>query len=323
MNLRKLVLPVVLVTMVAVSQSGCSAQKPIVPNENAQPPKQVEKEPGVNSEAEQKASMAKFASMVESTTDVREIKKYVDGNIAKVSKERASQMTIGLEKAQKNYLPKLEDKYYGVGIQQKFGAGIQQKLAEVYKPKFDLTDLGGIQNQQLKQLLEESRDGGYKVETAEGSYFPVINYEVYKQYQDRVTADIKEYINIMAVESNNPPAKDAAIIIAWDEVLNRAINQEKFIKQYPDSAKITDVKQQFKRYISFTLYGANNTPLFDYDTKTLVPEAKAKYVQVVQGSVKSEFVDAVREYLNIVEKNNNKLTNEVINYRKQLEEKLH
>jgi len=52
-------------------------------------------------------------------------------------------------------------------------------------------------------------------------FFPVIDYEVYKKYSEYVTEDVKEYINIMAEESNNPPAKDAALVVGWDEVLKR------------------------------------------------------------------------------------------------------
>jgi len=51
-----------------------------------------------------------------------------------------------------------------------------------------------------------------------------------KKYSEYVTEDVKEYINIMAEESNNPPAKDAALVVGWDEVLKRALNQEKVYK---------------------------------------------------------------------------------------------
>jgi len=73
----------------------------------------------------------------------------------------------------------------------------------------------------------------------------------------------------MAEESNNPPAKDAALVVGWDEVLKRALNQEKFIKRYEDSAKVGKVKELYRKYLTFTLFGLNNTPLFEYNSKVM------------------------------------------------------
>jgi len=70
-----------------------------------------------------------------------------------------------------------------------------------------------IEDEKVRELLSKTKNSGYRVETAEGMFFPVIDYEVYKKYSEYVTEDVKEYINIMAEESNNPPAKDAALVV--------------------------------------------------------------------------------------------------------------
>ncbi len=45
-------------------------------------------------------------------------------------------------------------------------------------------------------------DSGYKLIYEEGMFYPIIDYEFYKKYSNNVTDDIREYINVMAVESN-------------------------------------------------------------------------------------------------------------------------
>ena len=80
------------------------------------------------------------------------------------------------------------------------------------------------------------------METAEGMFFPVIDYEFYRRYLAYLDSDFREYIEIMSLESSEPPAKDAALVIGWDEVIERALRQEKFLISFPESSKVPEVK---------------------------------------------------------------------------------
>jgi len=126
----------------------------------------------------------------------------------------------------------------------------------------------------------------------------------------------------MAVESNRMPAKDAALVIDWKEVLERAVNQEQFIIKYGDSKKIEQVKGLYKKYLTFALFGANNTPLFSYDSKTMDPEAREIYSIYLNEGNNSKLKQNIRGFMNLVEKNNYKLTAEVEEYRKNILENL-
>ena len=50
----------------------------------------------------------------------------------------------------------------------------------------------------------------------------------------------------MVRESSNPPAKDAALIIGWDELIERALFQEKFLLDFPYSIRVPEVKTSMK-----------------------------------------------------------------------------
>ncbi|KJS13570.1 MAG: hypothetical protein JL56_07935 [Desulfotomaculum sp. BICA1-6] len=152
-------------------------------------------------------------------------------------------------------------------------------------------------------------------------YFPVIDYEFYKNFSAHVTNDMQDYIDIMAEESNEVPAKDAALVISWDEIVNRALNQEDFIETHSDSIKIDEIKQLHQKYVTFTLYGANNTPLFSYDAKTIDPEAKDAYLSAVANGGNSEFIKTLEGFLDVVKNNDDKLTNQVEQYRTDVSKK--
>ncbi|MDD4238703.1 MAG: hypothetical protein PHT62_09115 [Desulfotomaculaceae bacterium] len=74
-------------------------------------------------------------------------------------------------------------------------------------------------------------------------FFPIIDYGFYENFSSYVTPDMKDCIDIMAVESEQVPAKDAALVIGWDGVIKRALNQEAFINTHKDSIRINEVKQ--------------------------------------------------------------------------------
>lgn len=256
--------------------------------------------------------MKDYQALLKNNDTLMEVVKFMDENISKVSTDNAAIMVDEFEKAQKQFISKLEDEFY------KDNGAIQNKINELNKPGFDITKIEGIEDSELKALLIKTRDSGYKVETAEGMFFPIINYEFYKKYSDKVTPDIKEYIDLMAVESNNVPAKDAALVISWEEVLKRALNQEKYIAQYKNSTKIDEVKALYKKYLTFTLLGLNNTPLFSYDSKLMDPDARKAYENFLKDGKDSDFIKILNDYMELIKKNDYKLTDDLDKYRKDI-----
>jgi len=252
--------------------------------------------------------MSDFNALLESNPKVDAAIKFIDENISKLQKEDASLMLFKLEELQKKELPKLEEKYYTEDI--------QIELQKAFAPDYDLSKLDETQDKELKDILTETKGMGYKVETAEGMFFPVMNYEFYKKYSSYVTEDIKEYIELMAVESNVTPIKDAALMIGWDEITKRALSQEQFIKDYPSSKKAAAIKELQKRYIVFLLYGANNTPLFSYDTNIMNPEAQASYAKHIKDKPDSELMQILDSYMDILSKTDYKFSEEAEKFRK-------
>jgi len=310
MSKKKIIIGSVLIFTLAL-QVGCSEKASEENLNNSEPIKLEAKENEVIDQNDNKQNeiMDEFNSLVKKDMGLNETIKFIDKNISLLSKENASIMIDKLEEAQKENLQKLEEKFYADGT-------VQFKMNKIYKPEFDINKIDNVKDNELKDLLTETRDSGYKIQTAEGSYFPIINYEFYRKYSSYVTSDIKDYIDIMAVESNKSPAKDAALVIGWDEVLKRALNQEQFINQYSDSVKIYDVKQLYKEYVSYILFGLNNTPLFNYDSKIIVDDAKSIYMKTIEDNTDSKLVDTLRGYFDVLKNSNYKLTDEIDEYRK-------
>lgn len=269
----------------------------------------------LKSTEEQNKLMETLKTLVAENSGITDVIKFIDSNISVVSRENSSVMVNELENLQKKNLKALEDKFNKE-------ESIQSSLSKIYKSDTNFSTIDKIEDAKIKALLTETLDSGYKVETAEGMFFPVINYEFYKKYSTYVTKDFKDYIDIMAVESNKVPAKDAALVISWDDIVKRALTHEQFISKHKDSVKLQDIKNLYNKYISFSLFGLNNTPLFAYETKEMVPEAKKAFSLTSVSSISSEYYKILGDYMQLLQKNNYKLTDEVDKYRKDTMQKI-
>lgn len=290
--LKKLVLIIFCLSLIVVAP-GCAMERRTEPGQ----PKEPKTNPVMND----------FRILTQKDFSVEEVANFIKNNISSVSKEEASSLVDEFEKIQKKNLPQFESMFASDDV--------QSRINKEYKSIVAQSD---IKDTRVKELLAVTRNSGYKVETAEGFFFPIIDYGFYKNFSTHVTPDMKDYIDIMAVESGNVPAKDAALVISWDEVLKRALNQEKFINMHKDSIKISEIKQLYKKYVTITFYGLNNTPLFSYDTKTLNPKAKDIYSKAVENAGSSKFLKSLDGFLDLVKNNNSKLTEEVEQYRENI-----
>jgi hypothetical protein len=288
--------------MLFISLSGCTDSGKKL-NETSN---QVVEENRINKD---KAIMDEFNALLQKdNSELGEALQFISQKMSAVTPQSASTMLISLENKQKNVLSKMQGTYEEDAIQKRLAKDFKGDLTDVY--------LNGIQDKDIKKILLETKNNGFKIETAEGFYFPVLDYSQYKQYRSNVTPDIAAYIDIMAVESDKTPAKDAGLMIGWEEIVKRAISQEQFLKTYNESSKAEDVKLLLKRYLVFALYGTNNTPLFQYEDKQMVPAAKKTYLSSTwDGS--GSFTTVMTEYLTLVKKNNYILTQEVDEYRKK------
>ncbi|GGG14354.1 hypothetical protein [Paenibacillus abyssi] len=235
---------------------------------------------------------------------------YLNANIEKANTHQATLMVLHLENAIKKALPSMEERFFITSVQ----TGIYQ----VYKEGYNFSHIRNLtKDSSLKSLMNLASASGYKLDSAEGMYFPIINYSIFKKYQPYVKADIKAYIDIMAEESRKAALKDAAIYIGYQELLNRAITQERFITQYRTSNRSAQMNELFTNYKYITFYGTSNTSLFDYPNDEMRPNAKRGYTAILKWNQtdSSEFLGTLREFMDVVAANNYKLTAEVSKFR--------
>lgn len=248
--------------------------------------------------------------LLSSSAKLPEAIKYLNANMYAVGSYRATIMTLKLENLHKAALQAWESKFST--------SDVQRKLTNIYKAGVSMKTLAeSTQDLPLRTLLKSASESGYKLETAEGMFFPVIDYGAYSKYKLYVTKDISDYITIMATESALPSSKDNGLVIGWTDVAVRALSQEQFITNHPKSNRITAVKILYSIYENNTFYGLNNTPLFHYDNLEMDLEAQKAYTSVLtKNSDSSPFLQKLDRFMKLMKDTNYKLTDEVEQFRK-------
>ncbi|WP_091019791.1 MULTISPECIES: hypothetical protein [Paenibacillus] len=220
---------------------------------------------------------------------------YLESHINQVTTHHASLMVLQLENARNKALTAMTDRL--------LVPNVQDKMIKAYKWNDSFTQLMSRTNDaSLRALLQQARDSGYRLVMLEGSLYPIMNYMAFQKYISYVKPDIKQYINIMAVETSNLAADDGALVIGYQEILNRAMNQERFLNEYPKSNRLQQVKNLMNNYTLYTFYGLNNTPLFDYETNKMTANAQKGYKAVLQrnSSEDSAFLTKLEKFMDIV-----------------------
>ncbi|WP_145326186.1 hypothetical protein [Paenibacillus xylanexedens] len=236
-----------------------------------------------------------FQSMLYKKNGLPAADTYLESHIKKVTKHHATLMVLQLENARLKALSAMTDRL--------LVPNVQDKMIKAYKLNDSLTKLmERTQDSDLRALLKEARDSGYRLVMLEGSLYPIMNYAAFVKYNSEIKEDISSYISIMTRETKNLPADDGALVIGYQEILLRALGQERFLELHPKSNRAKQVHNLLNSYTLYTFYGLNNTPLFDYDTNKMVANAQRGYNGVLQrlASVDSEFLTKLDAFMDVV-----------------------
>ncbi|MDI4647213.1 hypothetical protein [Cohnella hashimotonis] len=278
------------VTASAPAQSS-SASPSAIASGSASPSPPASTPSGQHADA---ALIAAFKEQAQSDLSASELNKALDDKLAQASPETGDAL---VREMLAYYDRQLQD------VQGKFEPEkVQQALQKLEWPPTE-EQIGGIGDEQVRALVQDAMNGGYKLETTEGYYFPVVDYGKLKRADKQVTAAMKDYVALLAVESDQKSASDGGLVIELSEVASRAAQAEAYVAAHPDAPERGQAESLFAtRYVPFLLMGLDNTPVFDFDTFKLDSQVKASLEKAVADYPGTVTAKLAQEFLAIVEK---------------------
>lgn len=279
--LKKAVL-IIMITALVVFGAACK-------------PKTVEPEAPVqeNTDALQKEQAVKAASdLLKNDEEPEKMVALIQANIQSVGTDGAEILVSGLEQLQESHL----SEYTDLLLKEANQSALMEIVQDINVP----ATYGDIKNQELAALLEKLKKSGYRFENYEGSWYPIVDYSSYKQYTAYLSPEFKAYIELKAVESDKVSMKDAGITIDLEDLSQRLIMAENYIVKYGASPRIDRVKETYAGYLWSYIGGANNTPIYDFETKAIRPELRESYEKFSRENPDLVSTRAVRNWLEVL-----------------------
>lgn len=305
----------------AAALTACAPKTETPPVDQA-PPSEVEtpsnETPAGLSEAEQQQILESFKQSIAENPGIEgmdALAVILTDQIESLSPEFAERFLSLFETAQIKALEQ-DERYGGVSD------GLAAKLYEdKLFAKDDLTKLmddpKSIDDVALTDEIQGYKNAFYTIETQEGMYYLVVDYNNYLAYQAQVGDWYSEYLKVMARELSAKTFSDAAMVISLDEMWERVTAAESLLSRVQNetlSVELEESHQRLQQYfvmmMNALIYGGNNTPVYAYDTNAMSEERITFYESHAFGS-KSPIYNAFEAFKQIAREDGYKLSDRV------------
>lgn len=163
-----------------------------------------------------------------------------------------------------------------------FVGSIQEDLsAEFHNGYFSRSQLRDMDATDTIEKIDPLYDIGYKVESSEGMYYPIVDYSVLYKYEDKVTTGVQNYLRLMKRQSDIMAYSDAQVVVPWSELGERLLMAEALQEMHMPTGMKKRAKMEYEWNFMTFVFGTNNTPVFDYEDKTITdPEILTSFKEV-------------------------------------------
>lgn len=237
--------------------------------------------------------LTQYQQLLSNAKEAAVIINYLDQHIAKVNREQADSMLLGLEAFYQVDLAKIQQHFFNQNLQDQLRADYDWKTSTLR-----------TKDSQLQKLNAAMLAGKYKLTVQEGDFFPIVDYRALKKYSPYLSDEVKDYFALKALESDKRWLNDNAIVIPLDELAARVIAAETYLTKYPQAKMKKAATEIYLEYLHAYLYGRNNTPAFDFDTFRLRKEVLASFNKTVKTYPNSAVAKVVQGYLSVLKKYN-------------------
>jgi len=273
--------------------------------DNIKDKKYWEKEPA-------STSMNEFINMITEKTRPFEALSFIEEKIGMVRPDEATEMVLTFEEIQSRYL--------GIYEESLQNGNVQDQLFNTFEYNFDRTGVDKIKDGKVKELVKEILGGGYTIICEEGTFTPIQNYQVLEKYIPFLKGEIGDYISYKAAEAKRITNISDGYITSWDDLAENIIKIENYLGKYPNSIKESEMINDYQFYFHAYLFGFDNKPAFSHENNKIDGELLSSYKKFVKDNEKSETAMILKQYIQIIERNGNTLSDEVENYRKTITE---
>lgn len=220
----------------------------------------------------------------------------IDSNLEELSEIEMDEMVSKLMTRTEEELEDIEQEIRAIDTEDelydKFGG-------EVYIREDQIDE---IENDELREKLESLYSQNYRMINLEGDYYPVVNYQAFKKYDQYVSDEVREYVDLKARDANDPAAIDGEIYISYDELADRIVATENYIKKYGEGDRYGEAINMYRNKLSMYLIGLPNSSISEENSDMIREDLMDSYRETALNEDSSTgFV--VGKYINMINQN--------------------
>lgn len=172
-------------------------------------------------------------------------------------------------------------------------------------------------------IAKELGSNGFRLYTGEGLVFPVVDWNKLSSFfATKVTPPMKIYLLQTAMEKTENFMNDGGFSIPMEQVADRAVFWEKFNQEHPDFVLREETRESQQWLRHGLTNGADNTPVFDYETKAVREEFTKMWKYVQEKYPGTAAARRVKEFSDMIAAEGGKLTNKVEDLRQKYSDEL-
>ncbi len=230
--------------------------------------------------------------------------KYLDENISNMSQEEATDRFFKLEELS------IKKQFYYVEVIS-LDNHIQTELMKCYnqeKGEFDFGKYDGGSG----MVIDEIYASGYKLVPYEGVVYPVTDYSKFMIYAPFVSEEVKSYIQIKSLESNEYTGTRSTLEISQGDLVDRILLAENHLRKFKDGKTYPIVLEMYKAYMYYYIPSA----LIFQDSSKMDDKLISSYRVFVDNHPDTISAQIVTDYLNTLQDNGYEKTEAVDEYLK-------
>lgn len=162
---------------------------------------------------------------------------------------------------------------------------------------------------------------GFRLETAEGTVFPIFDWsQLTAHFENKVTPPMRTFLRQQLEEQREQAFSDGGIILPLETMVERAIFWEKFNRENPLFPLKDETRESEKWMRMVMVNGADNTPVFDYETKKVNAEFEKAWNMLLSKYPGTQLAKTVGEMKALIQAEGGQLTPKVEAFRNKVAE---
>ncbi len=289
--MRKKVFLQVLVLAIFVLLAGCKKkEEPVEPTPN--PP--VSEEPQEATEDEKEVIMNDFNALIGGDYNSEEIIPFIDANIMKLSQIEAD---IMIDELENKLVGDKEDLMNRIFATDKDDELMAIGGTEKYFPE---EKISAIKNSELKEEIQNAYKNMYRLVNLEGEFYPIVDYSKLVKFSNNISDELREYLEIMAMDSDDMPFADGSITISFKELADRIIKTEGHLNKYIEGLRNEKLLELYEIKLNAYMKGLPNTPIYNSGNKKVLEDVLRSYEETasLEGYITSHMLYQYTEDIN-------------------------